>query len=211
MILQKYPCGPLETNAILVACETTLRAAIVDPSPGSANILLKEMERRRLQLKAIFLTHSHWDHFADVHTLKETTGVPVFVHALDAPNVIRPGADGLPLCLPIKGVQPDGYLEDHMSLELGAMTFEVIHTPGHSPGGVCFYFREQQILISGDTLFCGCMGRIDLPTGEPNQMWESLRKLAHLPADTRVIPGHGGDTTIGQEKAWLSRAQQMFS
>jgi len=210
MFTQIFACGPLETNAILIGCKATKQAAVIDPSQGSTTSILKVAQTEHLQIKKKFLTHSHWDHIADVHELKEKTGALLFVHALDAPNVIKPGTDGLPLYFPIRGAQPDGYLEEEKSIDLGHLHIDIIHTPGHSPGCVCLYFKAQKVLISGDTLFRGSMGRLDLSTGQPSLMWDSLHKLAMLPPDTRVIPGHGGETTIGRE-SWLSRAKETFS
>ncbi len=199
MFIKIFACGPLATNAILIGCKATKKAAVVDPSQGSTELILKEALKQNLNIQKIFLTHSHWDHIVDAHLLKEKTGALLFVHPLDAPNVIKPGSDGLPLFVPIKGVQPDGFLEEGKGVDLGHLHFEVIHTPGHSPGCVCFYFKDQKVLISGDTLFCGSIGRLDLPTGQPKLIGNSLRKLQALPPETRVIPGHGQETTLANE------------
>ncbi|MBS0624600.1 MAG: MBL fold metallo-hydrolase [Verrucomicrobia bacterium] len=209
MILHKYPLGPLQTNAILFGCEETKKAAIVDPAPGSFDLLLEEIQEYGLTLDKVLLTHSHWDHIADVHLLQAKTKVPVYIHPLDAKNLEHPGSDGIPLFFPIHGAKADFYFQDGDRLEVGRLKIEVIHTPGHSPGGVCFYIAAQKVLISGDTLFCGSIGNLHLPTASADRMWESLRKLAALPPETRVIPGHGGDTTIGHEN-WLNRAENIF-
>ncbi len=203
MFLKKFPSGPLETNALLIACPKEKRAAAVDPAQGSTQALLDEAARHHFTIDAILLTHSHWDHIADVALLKERTGAPIYVHAEDAPNVERPGTDSLRLFFPILGAHPDCLLKDGDEIWIGQVLLEVIHTPGHSPGGVCFFCRAEKILIAGDTLFCGAIGRIDLPTGQKKQMQVSLAKLAMLPADTRVIPGHGEDTTIAKERSTL--------
>ncbi len=204
MIIQKFPFGPLGTNAILFGCESTGKGAVIDPSRGAATPILQEAHLLGLTIEKILLTHSHWDHIADVHELRERTDVPVYVHPLDEGNLIDPGSDGLPLYFPIRGVEPDRYLEEGKVIKVGDLTIEVIHTPGHSPGCVCFYLKKQKVLFSGDTLFKGSMGGLHLPTAQPELMGSSLAKLAALPADTRVIPGHGEDTTIGAEK-WLKR------
>jgi len=203
MFIQAFSCGPLETNAILIGCDLTKRAAIVDPSPGSAHPLLQEVKNRSFLVEKILLTHSHWDHIADAHLLKEATGAKVLIHPLDAPNLINPGSDRLPLFIPIQGVQPDELFNDGQILTLGHLQIKVIHTPGHSPGSVCFYFESENLLISGDTLFRGGIGRLDLPTGQPQLMRPSLNKLYNLPPHTRVIPGHGGETTIAKERGKL--------
>ncbi|MDE3045459.1 MAG: MBL fold metallo-hydrolase [Verrucomicrobiota bacterium] len=210
MIIEKFSCGPLDTNAVLVGCKATGCAAVIDPSAGSAELILKELEARGLKLEKILLTHSHWDHIADVHSLKKKTGAKVYVHSLDAGNLEQPGSDGIPLFFSIQGETADSFLEEGMAVEVGELSLRVIHSPGHSPGSVCFYLPEQKILFSGDTLFRGSIGNLHLPTAQPLKMWGSLRKLAALPSETRVIPGHGCDTTLGEE-SWLIRAEELFS
>jgi hydroxyacylglutathione hydrolase len=210
MLLFKFPFGPIETNALLLVCNETKIAAAIDPSAGSAGPLLHKAKELNTPIQKILLTHSHWDHFADAHELKKKTHAPLYVHPLDANNVEDPGSDGIPLFVPIEGVKVDHFLQEGATLEVGKLKLEVIHTPGHSPGSVCFYLKEQKLLISGDTLFQGTMGRVDLPTGEPALMWKSLEKLSKLPPETRVVPGHGGETTIGKE-SWLTKAKQKFA
>lgn len=210
MILHKFPSGPLETNAILFACAKTKKGAVIDPALGSAKILLQQAEEEGLVIEKILLTHSHWDHFADADSLKKATKAPLFVHFSDAKNVEHPGSDQIPFFFAVHPVKPDHFLKGGETLEVGTLKLEVIHTPGHSPGGVCFYLQSQKVLFSGDTLFRGSIGNLQLPTAQPTQMWHSLEKLAQLPPETRVIPGHGEDTTIGEEK-WLQRAREIFS
>ncbi len=197
MILYKFPSGPLATNAILFGEGRS--GAVVDPSMGSTEKILHQAAQSNLQIEKILLTHSHWDHIADAKVLKEKTGALLYVHPLDAKNVEIPGSDGLPLFVHIQGIAPDRFLKEGEPVQVGSLQVEVIHTPGHSPGSVCLYLKDQNILISGDTLFRGGIGRLDLPTGHPEAMAESLRKLAKLPPRTRVIPGHGPDTEIGKE------------
>jgi hydroxyacylglutathione hydrolase len=199
MLIRTFASNLLGTNAILIGCKATKRAAVIDPSQGSANWAMKEADREGFLITKILLTHSHWDHIVDTHLLKEQTKALLFVHALDAPNIIQPGSDGLPLYFPIQGAQPDGFLEEGKKIEIGHLQIEVLHTPGHSPGSVCLYFKDQNVLLSGDTLFKGCIGRLDLPTGRASLMWDSLKKLKALPKDARVIPGHGEETTLGNE------------
>ncbi len=210
MHIYKFPFGPLETNALLIGCAKTRRAAVIDPAMGSAEAILSEAAEHGLIIEKILLTHSHWDHFADAHVLKTKTGAPLSIHFLDAKNLETPGSDGIPLLWPIHAVTPDHFLNDGETFTLGHLQFQVIHTRGHSPGSVCFYLAEQKLLIAGDTLFEGSIGNLNLPTAEPLHMWESLKKLAKLPPDTLVVPGHGGDTTIANEK-WLDRAKEIFS
>lgn len=209
MILEYYPLGFAATNGIILACSKTKDAVLIDAPQGFLKIAQKRVQDLSLNLKMILFTHSHWDHIVDAADLKKEFNTPLYIHKLDAPNLEKPGADGLPLYFPIKGVRPDHYLTDGQELNLGTLKLRVIHTPGHARGCVCFYIilengqengqEDKNILISGDTLFCGTIGRLDLPTSEPEMMGESLKKLAKLPKNTKVYPGHGEPTTIGEE------------
>ncbi len=203
MIIEKVVAGPLETNAYLLGCEQTKKGIVIDPGKGSTERLLLLIKKHDLVIEGIYLTHSHFDHIADVARLKKEKGWPVYIHKEDAGNLKDPGSDGIPNMFGLEGVMPDGYLEDGEERNLGNMQFLVIHTPGHSFGGVCFYFVKEKALISGDTLFRGTYGRTDLPTSSPEKMKASLEIIRCLPDDVNVYPGHGGPTTIGREKKWL--------
>jgi hydroxyacylglutathione hydrolase len=206
MILEVFPAGPAETNAYLIGCPKTKRAAVIDVPFESTDRILKRANALSLQIERILLTHSHWDHTAEAAVLKEKLDIPVFVHEEDGKNVEEPGSDGLPLYFPIRGVKPDGYLTDGQKILVGELELEVIHTPGHTPGGVCFYLAKEKALFSGDTLFQGTIGNLSFPTARPALMWESLKRLAALPSETKVYPGHGDPTTIGAEK-WIANAR----
>lgn len=210
MIVEVLPSGPADTNAYLIACPQTKRAVVIDVPFESTEWILKRAQELSLTIEMILLTHSHWDHTGEAALLKEKLGVPLYVHREDAGNVEKPGSDKLPLFFPVQGVKPDGYLTDGQVLTVGNLRIEVIHTPGHTPGGVCFYFPTEKVLVSGDTLFRGTIGNLSFATGRPHLMWDSLKKLASLPADTKVYPGHGEPTTIGAEK-WIARAQERFN
>ena len=205
MLLYKHCFSPLQTNTILIGCSRTKKAAVVDPALQSTATILKEAKNLDLTIEKILLTHSHWDHFADAFELQQHTSAPLFVHALDAENVRSPGVDGLPLFIPIHPAAPEHFFTDGDLIAVGHLELRVIHTPGHSPGGVCFYLEKEHLLLSGDTLFQGGIGNLCLPTADEEEMWQSLQKLAMLPKDTRVIPGHGGETTIGKEEGNLCR------
>ncbi|MCB1082882.1 MAG: MBL fold metallo-hydrolase, partial [Simkania sp.] len=128
----------------------------------------------------------------------------------DRLNVVKPGSDKLPLMFHIDGVEPEFDLQEGEVIEVGKLKLIVIETPGHTPGGVCFYLDKEKILFSGDTLFKGSIGKISFPTANPQAMWRSLKKLEKLPPETVVYPGHGPSTTIGDED-WLPKAQELFS
>lgn len=209
IFLRCFPSGPALTNTYLISDGKSGLAAIIDPSPGSMAALLGALNEEGLQLERILLTHSHWDHIADVAPLAKKFGVEVWIHAEDAPNLRRPGSDRLVPRVPIEGVEPSHLFVDGEKIEVAGLLFEVIHTPGHTPGGVCFYEKEEGVLFSGDTLFRRSIGNLSLPTAEPERMWPSLARLAQLPPQTRVYPGHGEATTIGNE-SWLAQAKEVF-
>lgn len=210
MIVQVFSSGPFSTNAYLAACEETREAAIIDPAPDSFQKIDAFLIDHQLKPSKILLTHSHWDHIADVHAWKEKYNLPVYLHPLDAPNLEHPGADGLPCWLAIPSVKLDFPLEEGVMVQVGKLNFQVWHTPGHSPGSVCFYEPQQGLLFSGDTLFQGTIGNLSFPTSQPSLMWPSLLKLAQLPLKTRVLPGHGFETTIQAESSLLLNAKKMF-
>lgn len=209
MILEIFSSGPVRTNAILLGCSHTQKAVWIDAPFESHKHLISAQKRHQLQIEKILLTHSHWDHIAEAALLKKELGVPLYIHSEDAGNLEKPGSDHLPCPVAITAVKPDFYLKDGERLQVGDLEIEVIHTPGHTPGCVCFYLKKEKLLISGDTLFKGTIGNISFPTSRPKLMWSSLKKLSLLPPETRVIPGHGPETTIGAE-SWLADAEEKF-
>ncbi len=208
MLLEKFICGPLQTNCYLIGCIKTKIAAVIDPAKGSAPLIVTACEKNEMKLKKILLTHSHWDHIVDVAALYQETSAEVWVHILDAENLQYPGADQLPLFFSIQGLEADHFYEKDLSV--GDLQLKVIHTPGHSPGSVCLYLEKEDLLFSGDTLFAGTMGNVSFPNSEPKKMWESLKKLQSLPKKTRVLPGHGPDTILSEE-SWIGEAEKLYN
>lgn len=209
MIIKTFPSGPLLTNTYIISCENSKRACVIDCAPFSTEAVVHYLKSNDLTPEKIILTHSHWDHIADVSHLKKHYDLPVYIHEDDVKNLQSPGSDGIPCRVPIEGITPDFFLKEDDLITIGDLTFKIIHTPGHSPGGVCLYNEKQAILISGDTLFAGSIGLINLPTGNPKAMWKSLKKLEILPSKTIVYPGHAEPTTIGDEH-WLPNAEKYF-
>lgn len=201
MRIEVFTGGPFETNSYLLINEQK-EALLFDPTFGSSNFFFDLIEKLTLKPLAILLTHSHFDHIVDTALVKKELKLPVYIHSLDSQNLIEPGSDGLPFGEEIEAVVPDVLIEDGQIFNLGHFHFMVLHTPGHSYGSVCFYFPDQAILISGDTLFKGTYGNVSFPTSDPKQMKNSLRKLAKLPIETTFWPGHGDPSTIGSED-WL--------
>lgn len=175
------------------------KAWIVDPGGEGARIAAI-LARRRLSPQAILLTHAHFDHIGAIPALQKAfPGLPVFVHAADTAMFGHP-FNQMPPEYPSIGVPANIRGLD----ELDVPGMEAIHTPGHTPGGTCYYFPEfdgAPLLLSGDTLFAGSAGRTDFPGGSMSALTDSLNRLAELPDETVVIPGHGCATTIGAEKA----------
>lgn len=210
MIVHAFPSGPFSTNAYLVVCPDTKHTAIIDPAPESSPSIFSTIERNVFIPDKILITHSHWDHIADAAEIKKKYNVPVYVHQEDRKNLELPGSDGLPCWIHIPSVIASGTLEEGQIIPIGKLQLFVIHTPGHTSGGVCFYCKDHHFIISGDTLFKGTIGNLSFPTARPSLMWASLKKLATLPSDTVVYPGHGPITTIGAEP-WLAEAEDLFN
>jgi hydroxyacylglutathione hydrolase len=209
MNIQTFPTGPIDTNSYLAICPHTRQAIIIDPAPGSLEAMTPYITENKILPQMMLLTHSHWDHIADVDLFKKRYGIPVFIHEADAGNLENPGSDQLICWIFVKGVKPDGYFKEGDILKLGEWSFHVIETPGHTPGGVCFYCPEAKALFSGDTLFKGSIGSLSFATARPDLMWDSLDKLSKLPPETKIYPGHGLSTTI-REETWLPRAKEIF-
>ncbi|MCF7806260.1 MAG: MBL fold metallo-hydrolase [Simkaniaceae bacterium] len=201
--IYKVTGGPFETNTYIVS-DHEKNTAIIDPTFDCSKTVCGIILNHALNVKALYITHSHFDHIAEAAFFKRKYHIPVWVHRLDAPNLIQPGSDRLPFAQDFEGVQPDDYFVDMSEQKLGSLEFIVLHTPGHSPGSVSLYFQNEGVLFSGDTLFKHGMGNLNLPTSEPAKMHESLIKLAQLPLEVRVYPGHGDPTTIGEE-SWLKK------
>jgi len=197
LILRKLVVGELATNCYIVGSETTKEGLIIDPA-DEAGVILKAIGEMELKIKFIVLTHGHPDHFAALAELKKATGARVLVHRADAeilelPPVVFFGATFT------QTPPADRQLEDSDTIELGDLKLRVIHTPGHTPGGICLL--ANNVLFSGDTLFNNGIGRYDLPGGNLEKLMDSLhRKVLTLPDKTAVYPGHGPETTIGEEK-----------
>jgi len=201
MKLIHFQAPPIFTNTYFYYDADTLDACIIDPSGGIDKIMVMIRENM-LKLKYILLTHGHYDHIGGVEELKSLTGAEVLAHKDEAELLIQPkwnmskvgtGKEISIIC--------DRLLEDGEVIELGKGRLSVIHTPGHTAGGACFYDKEGGILFSGDTLFRGTFGRYDLPTADSNALFASIKeKLLTLPSSVKVLPGHESATTIGQEK-----------
>ena len=199
--IETITAGPLETNTYLISSGT--EAMVVDPGYGAAELVLAHAKSSSLEITAIVNTHGHWDHITDDARLMRDTEAPLYVHEDDAEMVLSPWSL-MQLPFPLEPATPSNLMRHGDVLSLGPHRFKVIHTPGHTPGSVCLAVEPEKVLITGDTLFQGTYGRFDLPGGDAEAVFESLRLLAKLDPDYRVYPGHGPPTTIGAESHWLS-------
>ena len=201
MIVESFPVGPLGANCTILGDETTHEALVIDPGAESERIY-RRVQALGLETKQILLTHGHLDHAGGVARLKELTGAPVFIHEGDLPQLehMAEQASWLGMAAP-KTIVPDDYLTDGKVVGLKSIPATVLHTPGHTQGCVCLYLKSHGLVIAGDTLFAGSIGRTDLPGGNSRQIIDSIKtRLLALPDETRVITGHGPETTIGEER-----------
>ena len=205
MIHEILPVGPLQCNCSILGDERSREAIVVDPGDDSPRILAL-LAKHNLTVKQIVITHAHIDHIAGAHRLKQVTGAPILVNKNDLPQIKRMDEQAKWLGIPSPTVDnPDDTLDDGKLITIGsgetALTGSILHTPGHTQGSVCLYLPAQSLLLAGDTLFAGSVGRTDLPGGNTNQLLRSIHdRLLTLPDEVKVIPGHGPATTIGDER-----------
>ncbi len=193
--------GPWQTNAYLVWDGRSAEALVVDPGIGAARALAVRAAELGLAVRLIADSHGHIDHVYDNAELVAASGADLAIHPDDA---YRLASGGGPWALPPS--DPTRRLVEGDRVTAGDLEFRVLHTPGHTEGSVCLYEERHRLLVSGDTLFRGSWGRTDLPGGDDRLMVASLTRLVRdLPADVRVLPGHGEETTIGREAGWLER------
>ena len=198
MILKKLVLGQLATNCYIAGCESTRKGMVVDPADEAGQIL-KVVKELGLEIKVIVLTHGHPDHIAALKKVKEATGAEIAIHTDDA-EYLQHQYLGFAFGLVYETPPPsDRLLKEAAKINIGELNFQVIHTPGHSPGGICLL--GHGVLFSGDTLFNQGIGRYDLPGGDYSQLMTSIQtRLMVLPDETMVYAGHGPDTTIGFER-----------
>jgi glyoxylase-like metal-dependent hydrolase (beta-lactamase superfamily II) len=202
MILETFPVGPLACNCTLIADKPGGEAMVIDPGDNIPDIL-RRLEEHELTLKQIVVTHGHIDHVGGALKLKRATGAPILLNQNDLPllKMMEMQAAWLGIATP-EVAPPDASADDGMEVGLGMHPAQVLCTPGHTQGSICLYFAGDHLLLAGDTLFAGSIGRTDLPGGDGRQILRSLHeRLLPLPDETRVIPGHGPETTIAQERA----------
>ena len=203
--IRTFTGGPLRTNAFLVSDEDG-RSIVVDVPPGTADDIRAALRMYGLTLDRIVITHPHWDHFADPGALREATGVPIAAHP-DASPRLQNARTSL---FPVEGVDfapaslvPDQAIDEGDLVRVGQTWLRVLFVPGHEPSHIALYQPDEGILLSGDVIFPGGHGTLDVPGAEAAAMDRSLRKLAVHPDLVVVYNGHGEPTTLGAERGWL--------
>jgi len=198
MIIKKLVVGPLQENCYIVGDRKTREAIVIDPGDEPDRVI-DEIKDSGLEVGAVILTHGHFDHIGAAGDIRKETGAKILMHKEDMESyaLAREQAafwgfdmDDLP--------QPDGFVEEGQEIKAGGLRFKVMHTPGHSKGGICLY--GEGVLFSGDTVFQGSVGRTDFPGGSAEELRKSFKRLLGLPDDTKIFSGHGPETTIGREK-----------
>jgi len=194
--------GPWRTNAYLVWDGRSPDALVLDPGMGAATALMERAAANDLRVQLIANSHGHIDHVFDNAALRRASDAPIAIHPDDAYRLEGTNAYGFEM----EPSVAEHDLREGDKLTVGDLTFDVLHTPGHTEGSVCLYEEREGLLLSGDVLFAGSYGRTDLPGGDDGAMVSSLRRLAQaLPHDVRVLPGHGPETTIERELPWMRR------
>ena len=200
MNIHLFQLGLLGTNCYLLQKDG--EALVIDPG-GDPQTVLQKMQENNLKLQAILLTHAHFDHIGGVETLREKTEAPVYLHEKESSWLTDPSLNGSEFFQvgTISTSQSADYSIKPGHHKIGSFTFEVFHTPGHSPGSVSFWFDEKDVLFAGDTLFRQGIGRTDLPFGDHETLIQSIQEhILSLPEETTVYPGHGPATQVGEEK-----------
>ena len=206
MELLQRTVGPVATNLYVLGDEASREAIAIDTATPCVAWLTERLAERGWTLKLIVSTHRHWDHIGDNAAVSAATGALIAAHALDRHGLEHPSATMAPF--PIPPSVPAVELAEGGAVRFGDISLAVLHTPGHTEGSVCLQAGPEGILFSGDTLFAGGWGRVDLEGGSPEQMAASIARLGRLEASLRVMPGHGPATTIERERPWMELVTQ---
>jgi glyoxylase-like metal-dependent hydrolase (beta-lactamase superfamily II) len=214
MIILTNTDGIAMTNCYLIADETARQAVLFDAPDHTTGPLLEEAAARGWDLIGLWLTHGHFDHFADHAVVRQRfPAIKILLHALDEPKALHPDMQTRLFQLPfvIPPLKADAPVADNQKLKIGSLEVVVLHTPGHSPGHVVYHFPGEKVLVGGDLIIGGSIGRTDLPDSNHRQMEASIRRVMDLPAATRLRGGPGPPTTLAEERRTNSYVQEILA
>lgn len=202
--------GIAGTNCFLIVDDQTGQCVLFDAPDHTVADLLNGIRDRKWDLVGLWLTHGHFDHIADHQIVRDAfPGVKVLMHRLDEPKLENPKAQSFILPFTIPPGKADGFVDDGQVLSFGSLLCRVIHTPGHAPGHVMYYFESDGVLVGGDLIIAGAIGRYDLPDSNFEDLAASIRKVMKLPSDTKLLPGHGEPSTLKYELETNPYVQQI--
>jgi glyoxylase-like metal-dependent hydrolase (beta-lactamase superfamily II) len=213
MIILTNTGGVAMTNCFLIADEAARQAVLFDAPDHTTGRLLQEAAARGWDVTGLWLTHGHFDHFADHAVVRQNfPTAKILLHALDEPKARHPEVQTRLFQLPfvIPPLKADAQVADNQRLSIGSLEVVVMHTPGHSPGHVAYYFPGEGVLVGGDLIIGGSIGRTDLPDSDPEEMEASIRRVMGLPAATRLLGGHGRATTLQEERQTNPFVQEIL-
>ncbi len=192
--------GIAQTNCFLVIDESSSQCVLFDAPDHTVEPLLDHVASKNLKLIGLWLTHGHFDHLADHKVVTDRfPGTRILIHKLDEPKLLTPGSRMFPLPFTIPPGQAGGYLADNQELQIGQIKVQVLFTPGHAPGHVSFHLPAEKILIGGDLIIAGSVGRTDLPDSNAEDLNTSIRRVMKLPPETTLLGGHGQPSTLADE------------
>jgi glyoxylase-like metal-dependent hydrolase (beta-lactamase superfamily II) len=193
--------GVAMTNALVIADETAKQAVLFDAPDHTVAPLLDEVARHGWDLAGLWLTHGDFDHIADHPIVKQRfPSARVLIHPLEAPLLQDQSLRFFPTPIHIPPIAPDAMVNDGDELRIGTLRVQVLHTPGHAAGHVMYHLPDQKLLVGGDLIIGGSVGRTDLPGSDPAKLAESIRRIMQLPDETHLLPGHGSPSTLGEER-----------
>ena len=207
-VIERFTGGPAETHSYLVADRDAGLAIAVDAPPDTAASLLQRAESLGVRVERLVLTHAHFDHVLDAG-IYAAADIPIAMHPADEVLLALPQTKFFGLDLEMPTITITEPLAEGGRVTVGALEFTVLETPGHAPGGICLHEPALHLLLVGDVLFDAGYGRVDLPFADRTALWRSLLRLAELPPETRVLSGHGAETTVGKELPWLARLKSL--
>ncbi len=211
MKILSHTGGIAYTNCYLVVDDATKQCVLFDAPDYTVAPILDHVQKEKLELIGLWLTHGHFDHIADHQLVRDRfPAAQVLMHKLDEPKLLRPGSAMFQLPFKIPPGTVDRFIAEGDTLTIGSLKVNVLFTPGHSPGHVSFHLPDEKVLIGGDLIIGGAVGRTDLPDSDESALIESVRRVMKLPGDTTLLPGHGGPSTLDDERRTNEYVRQFL-